>query len=102
MKLTVREFGGIAGLRGHAKATVDTATLPQGAAAQLETQARELLGAARGSETVGNADRMVYDIVVEQEGSSAIIPPPNSASRSEFEILRRRIVDLAAASSARD
>jgi hypothetical protein len=94
MKLTVREFGGVVGFRGHQRAAIDTRDLPAHAAKEVEALARALLAGSRNDESSATSHGPIYDIAVELDGKTEVIPPPSPDTKAEFDTLRHRIVEL--------
>lgn len=101
MKLTLREFGGVGGLRGRPRASVNTRQLSTQARDELEKLVRELMKdaehAARppGDEPHSGAyDALSYDIVVEDDDSAPTTLVRGAYRQTEFDRLRRRLVEF--------
>ena len=96
MRVTLREFGGLAGLRGRPRASIDTNALPAEHAVELT---HLLEGARKWNEVPSpqapGADGLGYDVLIESAGEvSSIALPPNGVDAA-CDKLRRRLVELA-------
>lgn len=101
MKITLREYGGLAAamrLGGKVRATVEDGTLP----APLRAELLRLVAAAKAAISVAaarpkGADRMSHAVVIEEDGQVLELPVPEPGSASAVNELRQWLVRNAGA-----
>ncbi|MEU9176166.1 protealysin inhibitor emfourin [Streptomyces sp. NPDC048550] len=87
MKVTLESYGGLAAAIRRRPAVLDTAALPENAAAELT----QLVAAAVTMPVEGRADRardaMTYTITMEDEGQATVLEQSDAAMSPAFATL---------------
>jgi hypothetical protein len=93
VRIQLRRSGGFAGNIRRPPLVVDTATLPEDEAREIEALAEAVLAGPQPGGAPGGADRMRLDLAVEQERAQRSAAFEEGAAPAELRELLRRMRD---------